>query len=131
MKSITRRVAAAAGALAMAGGIMGAVAAPASASGADTEAYAAQSDGPFGFLPPVGFASSPGTGFAPLTGVPLFHFVGLAGVTDRAYPDFASSTILTLGVKVPHDGSAVLWGYNVEASCSIDNNGDASGTTTL
>jgi hypothetical protein len=131
MKSITRRVMVAAGALAMAGGLMGAAAVPASASPADTVAYAVQSDGPFGFVPPIGFTSSPGPGFAHLTAIPLFGFVGLAGVTDRAHPDFASSDIASVSVKVPHDGSPVLWAYNVEASCNTNNDGDASGDTYL
>lgn len=131
MKSITRRVIAAAGALAMSGGIMAATAVPASAFGADTVAYAAQADGDLGFVPPIGFTSSPGPSFAHLTAVPLFDIVGLAGVTDRAEPDFASSSIATLGIKVRHDGSPVLWAYNVEASCNPSNDGDASGGTTL
>jgi hypothetical protein len=50
MKSITRRVIAAAGALAMAGGVMVATAVPASAFGADTVTYAAQADGDLGFV---------------------------------------------------------------------------------
>jgi len=131
MKSITRRVMAAAGALAMAGGVLGAAAVPAYAGGADTVAYAAQSDGPFGFVPPIGFTSSPGPTFAHLTAIPLLGFVGLAGVTDRAFPDYASSDIWSVSVKVPLDGSPVLWAYNVEASCSTHNDGDASGGTTL
>jgi hypothetical protein len=130
MKSITRRLMVAAGALAMAGGVMGAGAVPASAFGADTVAYAAQSDGPLGFVPPIGFTSSPGPSFAHLTAVPLVGIAGLAGVTDRAHSDSASSTIATLGIKVRHDGSPVLWAYNVEASCWLDD-GDAFGTTTL
>jgi hypothetical protein len=131
MKSITRRVMLAAGTLAMAGGVLGATVAPASASPADTVAYAVQAEGDLGFVPPIGFTSSPGPSFAHLTGVPLFDFVGLAGVTDRAHPDFASSSIATLGIKVRHDGSPVLWAYNVEASCNPNNDGDASGETSL
>jgi len=89
MKSITRRVMAAAGALAMAGGVLGAAAVPAYAGGADTVAYAAQSDGPFGFVPPIGFTSSPGPTFA------LDTFASQCtpeNVTFLPYPDCAIAT---------------------------------------
>jgi hypothetical protein len=79
MKSITRQVIAAAGALAMAGGVMAATAIPAYAGGADTVAYAVQSDGPFGFVPPIGFTSSPGPSFAHLPAIPLLGVVRCEG----------------------------------------------------
>jgi len=132
MKSITRRVIAAAGALAMAGGVMAATAIPAYAGGADTVAYAVQSDGPFGFVPPIGFTSSPGPSFAHLPAIPLLGFVGLVGIRDRAFPDYAESDIASVSIKVPHDGSPVLWAYNVEAFCNTNNDGgDATGGTEL
>jgi len=129
MKSITRRVIAAAGALAMAGGVMAATAVPAYADGFGTEAYAVQASGDLGFVPPVALAESP-DGFESLYALPLFHFVGLAHTIDEASNYYASSDTTTLGVKQLHDGSPVLWAYHVRSRCWLDD-GDAYGTATL
>jgi hypothetical protein len=130
MRSITRRVIAAAGALAMAGGVMAATAMPASADGVGhTVAYTFQADGDVGFVPPLLLADFPGEGYRQALQLQVFGLAEAQELINKAEFGEASASLGRVHVRA-FTGQRALDAQDVTASCGIDD-GTAFGDTEL
>jgi hypothetical protein len=131
MNRICRRAVAAAGALALTGGTLLATALPASAKPLpDNFSYGASADG---FISSDGLAEADdsfGENVEQLSHFTFSHLVSGGEIVDTAFPGGATSSVAKVNVL----GSFTVLGLTarvVQTTCSANNDGDATGHTTI